>query len=35
MTGSTENFVFDNADINNDEKVDAADLVMFVNLLKE
>ena len=35
MTGSTENFVFDNADINNDEKVDAADIVMLVNLLKE
>ena len=33
MNGKTEGFIFDNADMNGDKKVDAADIVKLVNII--
>lgn len=34
MTGDTTNFIFENANLNGDNKVDVADLVFLINMLK-
>ena len=34
LTGKTDGFDFENADLNGDKKVDAADLVMLINKVK-
>jgi hypothetical protein len=34
MTGDTTNFVFENANLNGDDKVDAADLVLLIKKVK-
>ena len=34
MNGETEDFIFNNADINKDEEVNAADIVLIVNIIK-
>lgn len=34
MTGDTNNFIFDNANVNGDNKVDIADIVLLVNIIR-
>ena len=34
MNGKTENFIFNNADANLDGKVDAADIVLIIEMIK-
>lgn len=35
MEGKTESFIFKNADVNGDKKLNAADIVILVNMIKE